>query len=194
MLYYHINPNTLTIIAGPFHEQDGYVKQLTSCGNPECLNLASYNLVPLVTTEINSDDDDLGAPIVTLTAVTQTTAQLTLAEVRRRKRARVEEICNNKLDRNVAFEGNNYSTAPDQRALIFELLMYAERNPTLNTVVRRLNGIPVELTLAQMQALAVAISDRTAACLARSKVLYDLIGTSTRQELRAIDLQAGWPD
>lgn len=80
MLYYHINPNTLTIIAGPFHEQDGYIKQLTSCGNPECLDLSQYNLWPEVRESLTAEQK-AGAPVaengvVTIPAIAKTEADL----------------------------------------------------------------------------------------------------------------------
>lgn len=63
MLYYHIDPNTLTILSGPFHEQDGYIKRLTSCGNPECLDLSQYNLWPEVRESLTADQK-AGTPVV----------------------------------------------------------------------------------------------------------------------------------
>jgi hypothetical protein len=48
MAYYHINRDNLTIISGPHSERSAYIKQLTSCGNPELLDLTSFGLVPLV--------------------------------------------------------------------------------------------------------------------------------------------------
>ena len=37
MTYSHIDPTTLTLISGPHAAQSTYVKQVTSCGNPEVL-------------------------------------------------------------------------------------------------------------------------------------------------------------
>jgi len=47
-MYYHINKANLTIIKGPISIQDPYIKVLTSCGNPEALDLTPFDLVPLV--------------------------------------------------------------------------------------------------------------------------------------------------
>jgi hypothetical protein len=44
--YFHVDPMTKEIIAGPFTAMDVYVKKLTSCGNPDLLPLAEYNLLP----------------------------------------------------------------------------------------------------------------------------------------------------
>jgi len=48
MNYYHINKTDLTILSGPHAAQSDYVKRLTSCGNPELLDLSAYDLVPQV--------------------------------------------------------------------------------------------------------------------------------------------------
>lgn len=46
MLYYHLDPSHQTILAGPYGAGDPAIKRLTSCGNPECLDLIQYDLVP----------------------------------------------------------------------------------------------------------------------------------------------------
>lgn len=190
MVYYHIDLATNKIVAGPFSPSDLYVRQATSCGNPELLNLSDYGFLP--SDEVtSSDDDDYGDPVISGAVVVRPKAQPTLAEVRRRKRERVNEICANRLDGAITVGGEVYDTA--QRAVVLELLAHAERNPTVPTVVLRKNGVPVALTLAQMRALATAMGARTAACFANAKALYDAIGTATRAELRAMDLRAGWP-
>jgi hypothetical protein len=191
MVYYHIDLATNKIVAGPFSPSDLYVRQATSCGNPELLNLSDYGFLP--SDEVtSSDDDDYGDPVISGTVVVRPKAQPTLAEVRRRKRERVNEICANRLDGAITVGGEVYDTA--QRAVVLELLAHAERNPTVPTVVLRKNGVPVALTLAQMRALATAMGARTAACFANAKALYDAIRTATRAELRAMDLRAGWPE
>lgn len=48
MNYYHINKNTLVVLSGPHSAQSTYVKRLTSCGNPELLDLSMFDLVPEV--------------------------------------------------------------------------------------------------------------------------------------------------
>ncbi len=189
MVYYHISRTPLAILSGPHDTQSEYVKTLTGCGNPELLNLADYHLVPLIEEEIG-DDDNFGNPVITDAGVVLEKVQPTLAEVRRRKRVRVEAICDNKIDGAVTVGGEAYAM---QQAVLLELLAHAERNPTATTVVRRRNGVPVALTLTQMRELATAMGARTAACYANAKALYDAIGTATRAELRAMDLQAGWP-
>lgn len=193
MYYYHISRNPLAIISGPHDIQSEYVKTLTSCGNPELLDLSRYDLVPLIEEELG-DDDDFGDPVITETGVTRTKVQPTLPEVRRRKRARIAEICTNKLDNAVLVNGANYDASAANRALLHELLGHAERNPTATTVVLRKNGVPVTMTLSELRALATAMGARTAACLSNLKVLYDYIETATRAQLRAMDLQAGWPE
>ena len=191
MVYYHIDLATNKIVAGPFYPSDLYVRQATSCGNPELLNLSDYGFLP--SDEVtSSDDDDYGDPVISGTVVVRPKVQPTLSEVRRRKRERVNEICANRLDGAITVGGVVYDTA--QRAVVLELLAHAERNPTVPTVVLRKNGVPVALTLAQMRALATAMGARTAACFANAKALYDAIGTATRAELRAMDLRAGWPE
>lgn len=192
MHYYHISRSPLAILSGPHDTQSEYVKTLTGCGNPEFLDLSAYNLVPLIEEEIG-DDDDFGAPVITEAGVVLEKVQPTIAEVRRRKRARVEAICANKLEAAITVNGEVYSTAAASRALVLELLAHAERNPTATVVVQRKNGMPVAMTLAQLRALAAAMGAQTAACLANLKALYDAIGTVTRAQLRAMDLQAGWP-
>ena len=190
MVYYHIDLATNKIVAGPFSPSDLYVRQATSCGNPELLNLSDYGFLP--SDEVtSSDDDDYGDPVISGTVVVRPKAQPTLAEVRRRKRERVNEICANRLDGAITVGGEVYDTA--QRAVVLELLAHAERNPTVPTVVLLKNGVPVALTLAQMRALATAMGARTAACFANAKALHDAIGTATRAQLRAMDLHAGWP-
>lgn len=191
MVYYHIDLATNKIVAGPFSPSDLYVRQATSCGNPELLNLSDYGFLP--SDEVtSSDDDDYGDPVISGTVVVRPKAQPTLAEVRRRKRERVNEICANRLDGAITVGGEVYDTA--QRAVVLELLAHAERNPTVPTVVLRKNGVPVTMTLSGLRALATAMGARTAACFANAKALYDAIGTATRAELRAMDLQAGWPE
>ena len=191
MVYYHIDLATNKIVAGPFSPSDLYVRQATSCGNPELLNLSDYGFLP--SDEVtSSDDDDYGDPVISGTVVVRPKAQPTLAEVRRRKRERVNEICANRLDGAITVGGEVYDTA--QRAVVLELLAHAERNPTVPTVVLRKNGVPVTMTLSELRALATAMGARTAACFANAKALYDAIGTATRAELRAMDLQAGWPE
>lgn len=193
-MYYHINPSMLTIIAGPFELQSEYVKNLTHCGNPELLNLADYNLVPEVREALNEDDEISGAPVVTVTAVTIPKANDTIPEIKRRKRERIAAICSNRVENPVTVDGVNYNAAAPNRALLHELLGHAERNPTLTTVVKQKNGTPVALTLTQMRALVAALAAHTAACYANEKALYDSIGAATtRAQLRAINLQAGWP-
>lgn len=191
MVYYHIDLATNKIVAGPFSPRDLYVRQATSCGNPELLNLSDYGFLP--SDEVtSSDDDDYGDPVISGTVVVRPKAQPTLAEVRRRKRERVNEICANRLDGAITVGGEVYDTA--QRAVVLELLAHAERNPTVPTVVLRKNGVPVTMTLSELRSLATAMGARTAACFANTKALYDAIGTATRAELRAMDLQAGWPE
>lgn len=192
MYYYHISRSPLAILSGPHDTQSEVIKRLTGCGNPELLDLSAYNLVPLLEEEIG-DDDDFGSPAITEAGIVLAKVQPTIAEVRRRKRARVEKICVNKLENGITVGGEVYSTTAANRALVLELLAHAERNPTATTVVQRKNGVPVALTLAQIRALAVAMGARTAACLANLKALYDTISTATREQLRAMDLQAGWP-
>ena len=190
MVYYHIDLATNKIVAGPFSPSDLYVRQATSCGNPELLNLSDYGFLP--SDEVtSSEDDDYGDPVISGTVVVRPKEQPTLAEVRRRKRERVNEICANRLDGAITVGGEVYDTA--QRAVVLELLAHAERNPTVPTVVLRKNGVPVTMTLSELRALATAMGARTAACFANAKALYDAIGTATRAELRAMDLQVGWP-
>lgn len=193
MYYYHISRrNPLAIISGPHDIQSEYVKTLTSCGNPELLDLSRYDLVPLIEEELG-DDDEFGDSVITETGVIRTKVQPPLPEVRRRKRARIAEICTNKLDNAVLVNGANYDASAANRALLHELLGHAERNPTATTVVKQKNGTPVALTLAQLRAVVAAVAEHTAACFANEKALYDAIGTATRAQLRAMDLQAGWP-
>lgn len=192
MIYYHVNLETNKIVAGPFSPQDRYVKNVTKCGNPELLDLAAFGFLPAAPSTA-TDDDDLGTPVFSGGEVVFPTVQPTLAEVRRRKRARVAEICANKIDNAVAVSGSSYDASAANRALLHELLGHAERNPTATVVVKQKNGTPVALTLAQLRAVVAAVAEHTAACLANEKAMYDAIGTATRAQLRAMDLQAGWP-
>lgn len=48
MNYYHIDKDTLTIISGPHAVRSTYIKMLTGCGNPECLDLLEYSIVPQI--------------------------------------------------------------------------------------------------------------------------------------------------
>lgn len=80
MIYYHVNPDTQEILAGPVHEQHAYVKQLTSCGNPECLDLSQYNLWPEVREPLTAEQK-AGAPVaedgvVTIPAIAKTSDDL----------------------------------------------------------------------------------------------------------------------
>jgi hypothetical protein len=52
-IFYHINQNN-EIVSGPYLEQSTYIKNLTSCGNPECLNLIEYGLRPLIQPTISN--------------------------------------------------------------------------------------------------------------------------------------------
>lgn len=192
MLYYHVHLATGAVIAGPFSPDDTYVRNATSCGNPELLDLAAYGFFPAEEAEA-SDDDDLGNPVVSGMKIVRPKTNPTLPEVRRRKRARIAEICANKMDNAVMADGENYNASAANRALLHELLGHAERNPTATVVVKQKNGTPVALTLAQLRAVVAAVAEHTAACLANEKALYDAIGTATRAQLRAMDLQAGWP-
>jgi hypothetical protein len=45
-MYYHLDPTRTTILSGPHNATDTAVKALTSCGNPELLDLAAYDMVP----------------------------------------------------------------------------------------------------------------------------------------------------
>lgn len=192
MLYYHVHLATGAVIAGPFSPDDTYVRNATSCGNPELLDLAAYGFFPAEEVEA-SDDDDLGDPVVSGRKIVQPKTQPTLPEVRRRKRARIAEICANKIENAVAVNGANYNASAANRALLHELLGHAERNPTATTVVKQKNGTPEALTLTQLRAVVAAVAAHTAACFANEKALYDAIGTATRAQLRAMDLKAGWP-
>jgi len=52
MNYYHIDKEQLKILSGPHSDRSTYVKKLTSCGNPELLNLSGWGLIPLVYPEL----------------------------------------------------------------------------------------------------------------------------------------------
>lgn len=192
MVYYHIDLATNKIVAGPFSPSDLYVRQATSCGNPELLNLSDYGFLP--SDEVtSSDDDDYGDPVISGTVVVRPKTQPTLAEVRRRKRERVSTICDNKLDGVVTVDGVNYATDGNARVCLLAALDYSARNQAGTVVVRQRNGKPNVLTAQQLRAVATAVFDYIAACFANEKALYDVIGTATRAQLRAMDLQAGWP-
>ena len=45
-MYYHLDPTRTAILSGPHQATDTAIKALTSCGNPELLDLAVYDLVP----------------------------------------------------------------------------------------------------------------------------------------------------
>lgn len=69
MTYYHINPATLTILSGPHVPQSDYLKRLTACGNPECLDLSQYDCWPEVREPLGEHQKP-GAPIVANDSVT----------------------------------------------------------------------------------------------------------------------------
>lgn len=69
MRYYHINMLTLEILSGPHEIQSTYIRRLTSCGNPELLDLSTYGLVPEVY-ETLTDTQKHGIAIVSADAVT----------------------------------------------------------------------------------------------------------------------------
>lgn len=46
MLYYHLDTSHQTILSGPHSLYDSELKRITACGNPECLDLTQYDLVP----------------------------------------------------------------------------------------------------------------------------------------------------
>lgn len=192
MAYYHVNTATNTIIAGPFMPDDLYVRQVTSCGNPALLDLPAFGFYPSADVEPD-DDNDIGEPVVSGRTVVRPAAQPTLAEVRRRKRVRVAAICDNKLDGAVTVDGVNYATDGNARVCLLAALDYSARNPAGTVVVRQRNGTPSALTAQQLRAVATAVFDYIAACFANAKALHDAIETATRAQLRAMDLQAGWP-
>ena len=68
-MIYHIDPQSLTIIAGPFAPTDTYVRKLTRCGTPEVLGLAQYDLVPEVKPPLGQYQS-YGEPVVSTDAVT----------------------------------------------------------------------------------------------------------------------------
>ena len=55
MNYYHIDKEQLKILSGPHSDRSTYVKKLTSCGNPELLNLSGWGLVLLVYPELSQN-------------------------------------------------------------------------------------------------------------------------------------------
>lgn len=63
MNYYHIDKDTFTIISGPHAVRSTYVKMLASCGNPECLDLSQYDLVPQVCAPL-TEGQKHGAPAI----------------------------------------------------------------------------------------------------------------------------------
>lgn len=70
-MIYHIDPQSLTIIAGPFAPTDSYVRKLTRCGTPEVFSaeeLATFGLVPEVRPELG-EYQSYGEPVVTADAV-----------------------------------------------------------------------------------------------------------------------------
>lgn len=69
-MYYHIDPNTLSIISGPHAVDSTAIKKLTSCGNPELLNLADYDLVPAAYAALGENQRHASTPVVTADAVT----------------------------------------------------------------------------------------------------------------------------
>lgn len=69
MNYYHINKDTLTIISGPHKEQSTYIKKLTHCGNPELLDLSSFDLVPEIY-ETLTENQKYGDMIISIDSVT----------------------------------------------------------------------------------------------------------------------------
>lgn len=88
MTYYHIDPVTKTIISGPHAPQSDYLKRLTNCGNPECLDLAPYGLVPEVREPLGEGqkygDPIVSAEAVTLPAVDKTSEELAAELAQRR--------------------------------------------------------------------------------------------------------------
>ena len=78
-MYYHIDPNTLTLISGPHTADSPYVRTITRCGTPEVLPLADYGLVPEVREPLGPDQK-AGNPLVTASAVTFPAVDKTEAE------------------------------------------------------------------------------------------------------------------
>lgn len=71
-MIYHIDPQSLSILAGPFAPTDTYVRKLTRCGTPEVFSteeLAAFGLVPEVRPELG-EYQSYGEPVVTASAVT----------------------------------------------------------------------------------------------------------------------------
>ena len=195
-MYYIIDLITFTVISGPHSLQDIAIKNRTQCGNPECLpNLADYGIVPEIKEAIDEDDDDYAPPVVTATAVTFAKATPTVAEIRRRKIERVKTICAAKEDNPVTVGRNTFSSARDARIVVIEALGHAERNPAGTVALPTRNGEVVVLTLDEVRAVVAAISTRVQACFANAVAkITALRAATTRAQLRAIDLQSGWPE
>ena len=87
-MYYHIDKQSLTILSGPHAPQSDYLKQLTSCGNPECLDLSQYDCWPEVReplTEAQKAGDPLVANgVVTIPAIAKTADDLAAELAQRR--------------------------------------------------------------------------------------------------------------
>lgn len=106
MTYYHINKSTLSIIKGPLATGSTYIKKLTSCGNPELLDLSLYDLVPCVKESLGLNQRYSSVPIITTTAVTFTAEDIpqedidaSLAEQLALNIERMDIACRNWLDK-----------------------------------------------------------------------------------------------
>lgn len=89
--YYHVNKATLEIISGPHAPLSTYVKKLTSCGNPDLLDLSSYDLVPEVREPL-ADGQKHGEPVVTAEAVTIPAIAKSAEELAADKQSRIAQM------------------------------------------------------------------------------------------------------
>lgn len=69
-MYYIVDLDTLTILAGPYSLQDAAIKNRTNCGNPECLpNLSTFGILPVSYSELEPHQQYSSTPVVTTNAV-----------------------------------------------------------------------------------------------------------------------------
>lgn len=92
-MIYHIDPQSLSILAGPFAPTDTYIRKLTRCGTPEVFSaeeLVAFGLVPEVRPELG-EYQSYGEPIVTASAVTIPVVDWTEEQIAEREAAVLAE-------------------------------------------------------------------------------------------------------
>lgn len=193
-MYYHIDQNTLTILSGPHGIHDALLKNLTSCGNPECLpNLADYGIVPAVYPTPGANQRNSTVPIVTAEAVTFPVEDIPLATLKVTKLAELAAIRYQHETAGITLNGSTIKTDRESQALVNGAYSYSLLNPSLLVDWKAENSW-VLLSAQAIAGIAGAVAAHVQACFSNEKDIADAINdVEDASELSAINLESGWP-